>query len=204
MMARISGRQIHQSRGEAHQVVAEQGDARVVEAGHAMEDAVPDGLAEGIVVAEPEPPGQDDRGDHLEGHREQPDPQQQPAHVAQPDGVGFVLRDEAAGQAQPPGGEQPEQRGQRHDAEAADLHQHQQHDVAEGRPVGGRVHNGQTGDARGRDRREQRGEEGRALAHALAGDGQHQHDRADRNQAQEGHGDDPCRMPPPASHDPLL
>ena len=146
-------------RHELHQVVAPEREAGVVERRDRVEDAAVDRRRGRVVVREREAQREHDRGDRLEQQAEGDDPEQDAPHLAEVERTRLGLRDQARPKPEPPGDDQRQHRGERHDPEAADLDEQHDHDLAEGRPVDGRVDDDQPGDADRRRRRERRGQE---------------------------------------------
>ena len=176
---RHGDRQQHERVGEeAHEVVAEQREAGVVEGRDRVEDPVPGRGGPGVVVLGPEPERQHHGDGGLDDDRDEEDPTQHPAHVTRADGLGLGCSGEPGAQAHAAREEQGDEGGQGHDPEAADLDQREDDRLSGGAPVGGRVDGGEAGDADRARRREERGDEGCV---ALLGprDREHQQQGAD-------------------------
>ena len=116
---------------EAHEVVAVEREAGVVERGDRVKDPEPQRLRPVVVVADPEPERQQGREDGLEGEHGDRDSADHVTDVADVQCVGLGLGDQGGAEIEPGADEHHQQRRQRHDAEAADLDQAQDDDLAE-------------------------------------------------------------------------
>ena len=179
---------------ETHEVVAEQGEAGVVESGHRVKNRHATWRFPrrrrtwcGTVAAE-------------EGHRaldhdgDDEDPAQHPTNVAQPHAPGLGRRGQTGTQSHPPCKEQGDQGGQGHDPEPADLDQRKDHRLPGAAPVGRGVNGGQPRDAHSARCREDRCDERRR---ALTGprDRQHQQHGPDCSSTHERGDHDLGRVP---------
>ena len=162
---------------KTRQVAAEQCEAGVVERRDGVEDAMPRGRTPSLVVRHPEADGQHRRDDRLHDDGDEEDPAQHATQVTQADTPGLGCGAQAGPQAHPARQENGDQRGQRHDAEAARLDEHEDDCLPGAAPVGRRVDRGQPGDADGARRREQCRHE-RCPILARPRDREHQEQRA--------------------------
>jgi hypothetical protein len=136
-----------------------------------MEEAVVGGRTERVVVPEPQPPSDHDCGRKLESGAQGSDAEDHSADVTELERTLLGLGNQAAPQAESPGDEQCDQRGERHDPEATDLDQAHQDRLAEMRVVRRGVDHDEPGHADRRRRGEDRGQE-RAVAGSRRRDGE--------------------------------
>ena len=183
-----TGIRIHQSVDEASQVAAPECKARVVERRDGQERPAPRRAQERIVQTQPK--AQADRGGDQELHhgRERRDPEEDPAGVVEVDDLHVALADQAAAQAETSAEHKEDHRRRRHDRKAAELDQHEDHDLTKWRPIGGGVHQRVARHAYGCRRREQRGQQRRTPGTAM-GNRERKQQRAneDRDREREGH-----------------
>jgi len=144
-----------------HQALLQHHEAGVVEDGQRHEHAVPDRGTERL--PEGEEPGNEDEGeDALDHHGGGDDGPDQGADLPEL-GLGLGGGQHALREADVAGDREGEDRGDRHDAQAADGDAHEDHRLAERGPVGGGVHGHEPGDAHGGGGGEERVGEGGAL-----------------------------------------
>ena len=122
---------------EAHQVVVVERHPRVVERCHRVERARPQRPAERLDAAPPQACRQHQRQQHFDEEGDDGDGRHQGAHLAGRERADLVLRNHPLTQPQPLRHHEDEHRTDGHDAEPTDLHQHQQDDLTERRPVTG-------------------------------------------------------------------
>ena len=133
----------------------------MVERRDRVEEPEVGGVAERLVVLEPEPQAEHDREGALDDDVDDRDAEQHAPDVAQVERLRLGLGDERGADAEPSAHEQREQGRERGDAEAAELHADEDDHLSDRRECGARVHHGVPGDA---DRR-RRGEQCCAKAH---------------------------------------
>ena len=171
----------------AHQV-----KTRVAEGGNAVPDPVIDAPAQAVLPREAD--GQQRRAGALHQQRAQEDEADKGHDAAQLVVADAVHHHLPLPQAQPPAQQQGEEGGDGHKAQAADLDEGDNDQLAEGGPVGARVPHHQARHAGGGGSGKEGVAEGRA-AGSPAGDGQHQqrgagqyHDeKAQRDDLHTGH-----------------
>ena len=187
---------------EADEVVAEQREAGVVEGGDRVEDPLPEGLSHRVAVADIEPNRQD-KGDHgLHQDHGDADRPKDALDVAHRRGAGLALGDQGLAQPQATAGQDGQQRGHRHDAEAADLDEHHDDELPEGRPIGRGVDHGQAGDAGRRHRGEGRREDVGGIGAVDPRDRQAQQHGADGEEDREDEWDEATRRRQRLHHTP--
>lgn len=142
-----------------------------------MEETEPGRTADGFAVGVHEACGEDRGCRPFDDDRDGPDAEEDPAQVSEADGARRGRAHEPAAQAEPPGEEQAEQGGERHDAEPADLKEEHDDGLAERGPERRGVDDDEPGHADGGRRGEERLEHRRATACARYG--QEQQERAD-------------------------
>ena len=97
-----------------------------------MEDAVASGLPPRIVVGEEEPPEQDDGQHRFGDEAEQDDAPDDPTEIGGRYGLDLPLHRGAGTQAHATEESHGDERRERHDADAPDLDEHGDDDLAEG------------------------------------------------------------------------
>jgi hypothetical protein len=124
---------------EADEAVAPKRESGVVEGRDRSENAAPDRRSEAEVICEPQAQREHCGRERLEKDREQDDPDDDAPHVGEAGDAAFGLRDQTAPKPEPTREKEREERGERHDAEPACLHEREDDDVTAGRPVSRRV-----------------------------------------------------------------
>lgn len=154
-------RQHHRIMGKALQALIEHRKPRVVERADRMKRPHPGCAVQAHVVDPPELCGQHQRGDGLDDQGHLQDSAHEFADISQRERIRLCRDEQALPQAKASTQHHHGQRRHRHDAEAADLDQPHDDDVAKGAPVPRRVDHRQPGDARRRSRGENCRERGR-------------------------------------------
>jgi len=133
--------------GIADQTVAVNREPGVVECRNGVEQPAPGCIAPGEVVCQVQAQGEQQHHRQLHHQRHHQNELRHAGDVTQPQHVGFGLGDQLGSQVKRAVDQQPEQCGQGHHAETAELEQQHDYHLAEGRPIGAGVDHHQTGNA---------------------------------------------------------
>ena len=159
-------------------------EASVVEHGDSHENGVPHRVRG--IDAHREEAGQEHDGQerlHRQGGRD--DGLEEGGDLPHGAGPGFLCGEHALGQAQVAGHGEAEDRGERHDAQAADDDARRDDGLPERRPVGGSIDGGETCHTNGGDGREEHVDERRGRV-GRGRDGQHEQEGDDPDDEREG------------------
>ena len=173
-------------RGVGHGT-AQQVEPGVAERGHRMKQSIPQPPDRTVFLTEHR--GQQRRARQLDQHCGAQDEARQLHDAADVVGGDGLLHGAALHQADPSARNHRDDHGDGHHPPAADLDQHEDHGLSEGRPIGGGVVHHQSGHAHRRGGREQRVQRFRAHA-AHRGAGQTQQQPAQQDHAEKAHDDD--------------